>query len=103
MDDHAQFEIRSYAKVIGYEVLSKWCPITWEAFLDYRFQSMSLSRLEMEMMKLISSGSEKEATELAVKYGWLSGDGKLKKNREREEFENKLVGLNLEVPWKKEV
>src|SRR5207237_1300456 len=35
MDMHAQEEIRTYAEVIGKEIVSRWCPITWEAFLDY--------------------------------------------------------------------
>ena len=100
MDDHAQYEIRSYANAIGYEVLSKWCPFAWEAFLDYRFGSMALSRLELEMVKLLSGGKKKETAELAIKYGWLSGEGKLKRNREREEFENKLQFLDIEAPWK---
>ena len=38
LDEHAQVEIRSYAKVIGYDIVSKWCPVAWEAFLDYRLQ-----------------------------------------------------------------
>jgi thymidylate synthase (FAD) len=100
MDDHAQYEIRSYANTIGYEVLSKWCPFVWEAFLDYRFQSMAFSRLELDLMKVISGGKKKEAVELAIKYGWLSGEGNLKRNREREEFENKLQFLDIEAPWK---
>ncbi len=102
MDDHAQYEIRTYANVIGKEIFSKWCPLTWEAFLDYRFHSNSFSRLELEMIKLISAGRQKEAQGLGIKYGWLSDDGRKKKNREREEFENKLLDLNVSVPWARE-
>jgi thymidylate synthase (FAD) len=47
MDEHAQVEIRSYANIIGYDVVSRWCPIAWEAFLDYRLQSQAFSRLEI--------------------------------------------------------
>lgn len=32
MDAHAQQEIREYANVIGYKIVSQWCPLTWEAF-----------------------------------------------------------------------
>ncbi|MHB9041560.1 MAG: FAD-dependent thymidylate synthase, partial [Melioribacteraceae bacterium] len=39
MDSHAQLEIRSYANVIGNEIVSKWCPIAWEAFKDYRMNA----------------------------------------------------------------
>jgi len=34
MDDHAQLEIRSYANIIGNEIVSRWCPIAWEAFVE---------------------------------------------------------------------
>jgi thymidylate synthase (FAD) len=33
MDRHAQYEIRKYAETIGYEIVAKWCPVAWEAFL----------------------------------------------------------------------
>ena len=36
MDNHAQREIRAYAEVIGREIVAKWVPLAWEAFLDYR-------------------------------------------------------------------
>jgi thymidylate synthase (FAD) len=36
MDAHAQQEIRAYAVIIGEEIVAKWVPIVWEAFLDYR-------------------------------------------------------------------
>ena len=32
MDEHAQLEIRSYANVIGYEIVSKWCPLRVGSF-----------------------------------------------------------------------
>lgn len=37
MDQHAQLEIRSYAEIIGNEIVAKICPMTWEAFNSYRF------------------------------------------------------------------
>ena len=49
MDAHAQLEIRSYANVIGNEIVSRWCPMAWEAFVDYRLKSLSLSRIEAEV------------------------------------------------------
>jgi len=36
MEKHAQWEIRSYATAIGTEIVSKWCPLVWEAFKDYQ-------------------------------------------------------------------
>ncbi|NIW78534.1 MAG: FAD-dependent thymidylate synthase [Calditrichae bacterium] len=101
MAENAQYEIRAYADVIGKEILAKWCPITWEAFLDYRFNAVSYSGLELQVLQALNSGNTIQAMELAEKFGWLSHreDGTLKRNRERIEFEEKLKNLNLKVPW----
>ncbi|MFQ5584307.1 MAG: FAD-dependent thymidylate synthase, partial [Calditrichia bacterium] len=101
MDEHAQYEIRCYAKIIGEEILAKWCPITWEAFLDYRMNSVPFSGLELAIIKDISSGTVEGARARAEEIGWLSRreDGSLKRHRERAEFEEKLAGLNIKIPW----
>jgi len=100
MDTHAQFEIRSYANVIGNEIVSKWCPVAWEAFKDYRMNAMSFTALELQIMKQLISGNEQEAKKLAEGFGWLNKvEGKLSKNRERIEFEEKLKTLGLQIPW----
>jgi thymidylate synthase (FAD) len=101
LDPHAQFEIRSYAHVIGNEIVSRWCPLAWQAFLDYRMNASSLSRLEIEIIKSIQSGKLGEAKELAIEFGLLPPDGKpVKRNREREDLEAKLASLNIPIPWK---
>jgi thymidylate synthase (FAD) len=101
MDDHAQFEIRSYANVIGHEVVRRWCPIVWEAFIDYRLRGASLTRLEIDIIKAIQSGSAEKAREIAVKYGLLPPLGQeIKRNREREDLETKLMLLNIPIPWR---
>src|SRR6185436_8896905 len=46
MDDHAQEEIREYARTIGDGIVAKWVPLVWEAFNDYRRQALRLSRIE---------------------------------------------------------
>lgn len=101
MAENAQYEIREYANVMGKEILAKWCPITWEAFLDYRFNSVSYSGLELQILQALNTGDEKRAMDLAEKFGWLSRreDGTLKRNREKIEFEEKLKRLNLQIPW----
>ena len=100
MDSHAQLEIRSYANVIGNEIVSKWCPIAWEAFKDYRMNAMSFTSLELQIMKQIFAGSLQEAKKLAEEFGWLNKiEGRLSKNRERIEFEGKLESLGLKKPW----
>ncbi|UCG51525.1 MAG: FAD-dependent thymidylate synthase [Candidatus Latescibacterota bacterium] len=101
MDDRAQVEIREYARIIGYEIVSRWCPIVWEAFLDYEMERMNLSRLEIEVIGALGHGDKERATELAKQNGWLEhGEKGLKRNRERKELEEKLERLNLPIPWK---
>jgi thymidylate synthase (FAD) len=100
MDAHAQHEIRAYANVIGNEIVAKWCPITWEAFLDYRMDGTSLSRLEIEVVRRISRGDVDGAIEYARSVGWLEkGADGLKRNRERDECEAKLMDLGMSAPW----
>jgi thymidylate synthase (FAD) len=102
MDDHSQEEIREYANVIGNDIVAKWCPITWEAFQDYRMGSMQLTGLEIGIVQALSAGDGDRATQLARDYGWLETGktGALKRNRERNEFEAKLSFLGLPVPWR---
>ena len=100
MDDHAQFEIRSYANVIGNEIVSRWCPIAWQAFKDYRMNSMSFSSLELQILKQLVTGNKQAALKLAEDFGWLNKiNDKLSKNRERIEMEEKLIELGIEKPW----
>ncbi len=101
MDSHAQFEIRSYANVIGHEIVRRWCPMVWEAFIDYKMRGSTLTRLEIDVIRAIQSGNPGQARELAVKFGLLPPPGqKIKRNREREDLEAKLMLLNIPVPWK---
>ena len=101
MDDHAQQEIRDYATVIGEQVVAKWCPIAWEAFLDYQFHSVGLTRLEQAVIRAASSGDREAALAEAKAFGWLErGEKGLKTNRERAECEAKLADLGLAIPWK---
>ncbi|NJD23274.1 MAG: FAD-dependent thymidylate synthase [Melioribacter sp.] len=100
MDTHAQFEIRSYANVIGNEIVARWCPIAWQAFKDYRMNSMSFSSLELQILKQLVTGNKQAALKLAEDFGWLNKiNDRLSKNRERIELEQKLVELGIEKPW----
>jgi thymidylate synthase (FAD) len=100
MDSHAQKEIRDYATVIGEEIVAKWVPLTWEAFLDYRFNATGLSRIESDLLAAIGGGDQDAALRIAIEAGWLvEGKGGWKKQREREEFTDKLNQWNLAVPW----
>ena len=101
MDPHAQKEIRDYATVIGEQIVARWVPITWEAFQDYRFGAMGLSRPEREIIAAVGAGDGDKARALADAAGWLqpSKKGGLVRNRERIELETKLREFNLPVPW----
>jgi thymidylate synthase (FAD) len=100
MDSHAQLEIRKYADVIGEEILSRWCPIAWGAFCDYRLKAMSLSESDTAIIQAICSGGKEQAIAVATKLGFLAEDGRVQKqNRERSELEAKLRRLGLAIPW----
>src|SRR5205823_3336726 len=69
MEAHAQEEIRSYAAVIGEEVVSRWVPIAWEAFRDYVLNAVTLSGLEVNFLHAFFR-DKAAARRLAVDYGW---------------------------------
>ena len=100
MDRHAQYEIRAYAEVIGNEIVASWCPVTWEAFLDYRLNAEILSRIEWSIVEAIVRGDKQNAVKLAEDGGLIScGSQSQKKNREREELEEKLKRFGVRPPW----
>jgi thymidylate synthase (FAD) len=101
MEDHSQLEIRNYAKRIGEDIVAKWVPFTWEAFIDYRMNSVALSAIEREVARALAKGDSALARKIVEDRGWLepAAGGGWKRNREREELESKLADLNLAVPW----
>jgi len=100
MEQNAQYEIRCYAHAIGEQVVKVWCPLIWEAFVDYRLNALSLSRLDVEIIRAVSGKHPDEACQLARGFGWLEEEkGVLRPNRERSETEAKLRHLKLPIPW----
>ncbi|GAM28640.1 hypothetical protein SAMD00019534_118160, partial [Acytostelium subglobosum LB1] len=80
MDSHSQKEIRDYANTI-FALIRPIVPIACEAFLDYSFESVRLTRLEIE----------------AIRTGKpLNTSNK----RETEEWESKRTMLGLPAPVK---
>jgi thymidylate synthase (FAD) len=102
MDEHAQEEIRAYANVIGEQIVAKWVPVTWEAFLDYRRGATGLSRLESVILAALASGDRERATAIADEGGFVSRaeGGPLRPTLEGRELEEKLERLGLQAPWK---
>jgi thymidylate synthase (FAD) len=104
MDSHAQLEIRKYSETIGYEIVKKWVPLVWEAFEEYRLNSLYLSGKETKIIQLLNQNKLDEVILIAEEYGWLEkrDDDSLKQNLERIEFEEKLEKLKINIPWKKQ-
>lgn len=102
MHSAAQQEIRNYATIIGTEIVKRWCPLTWEAFLDYRLNSLIFSEKELMILQVLIQGKENKAKQIADDLGWLPESKKrVKKDMECTEFEEKLKKLGIEIPWDK--
>lgn len=102
MAPDAQLEIRQYAKIIGEEIVSQWCPVAWRAFQDYRLHSLTLSAREVAVMNLLLAKNVESAIATASSFGWVTRTGSdAKPNRERREAESKFRRLGLAIPWGK--
>ena len=56
-DNHAQYEIRTYADTM-LETLKKWVPITYEAFMDYRVGGTEVSAKGKLVIQKLIKGEE---------------------------------------------
>ena len=74
MDARAQAEIREYAITIGHQIVSEWCPIAWQAFLDYQIHAMQLTRIEACIARLLALGLNEDAVTELEHSGLLSRD-----------------------------
>lgn len=80
-DPHAQHEIRVYADDI-LKIVAAWVPLTYEAFLDFRLNSVTLSAQAADVIRAFMSGSRvsREASGLS--------------SREWEELVSRFPALN---------
>ncbi|KYQ92956.1 thymidylate synthase (FAD) [Tieghemostelium lacteum] len=78
MDSHSQKEIRDYANTI-FALIRKIVPVACEAFMDYSYESIKLTRLEIEA---IQTGKPLNTTN----------------KRETDEWEQKRKLLNIPAP-----
>ncbi len=101
MHEHAQDEIRAYARLIGEEIVAKWVPLAWEAFLDYRRNALLLSATEAQILGALIANLPDRAKTIAESAGLLAFDksGKAIRNFERAELESKLRFLGVTPPW----
>jgi hypothetical protein len=65
-------------------------PLVWEAFTDYRRDSMYLSRLEVDIVSAMAEGRADRAKAIA---------DSIASKRERLEVEQKLTKLGFTIPW----
>jgi len=79
MDSHAQYEMRLYANAIG-DVVKAWVPDAWEAFIDYRFEAKTFSRMELDALRAMLAGQTPDLKALGLT------------SREIGEFEAKIKG-----------
>ena len=99
MDSHAQYEIRTYAQTMGEKIVQPLFPLVWEAFVDYRLEAISLTRLERELIvrlmdHLSKTGRARGTSDdfLAVQDPTWAG---LNRCRERDECREKLSLLGI--------
>jgi thymidylate synthase (FAD) len=101
MDMRAQEEIRAYANIIGEQIVQRWTPIAWEAFIDYRKNALHLSGVEVEIASALARDDVVGATRVATEHGLVkqAQDGTVGPIREGHELVAKLIRLGLAVPW----
>jgi thymidylate synthase (FAD) len=79
MDDHAQYEIREYARTM-FELAKRVCPIACEAFEDFMLGSRRFSRLELEALREMAAALD------VLDFGERAG----LRGKELERFKEKL-------------
>jgi len=62
-DDHAQYEIRVYAKVM-LDLVKKWVPLTYDAFIRNRVNSLTLSSEAIEYLKMKIKNKKSSKTKI---------------------------------------
>lgn len=67
-DPHAQYEIRVYAEAM-LDVLKKWVPITYQAFMDYRVGSAHLSAKGLDVIRALLTGKKltREESKMSIR------------------------------------
>lgn len=106
MDSHAQKEIRDYATIIGEQIVAKWVPLVWEAFQDYRLNSITLSGPEMKTLRdsISARGGFGIPAETQQKYGLAKTvDGVIKPTREGDELRAKLQKMFAQEEGEREM
>jgi len=98
-DEHAQAEIRAYARTIGEEIVAKLFPVVWEAFGDYRVRSMNLTALDVGVIQRLMARPRPTHSATWTEEDFLASQdptwSPLPRSRERDECRKKLVQLGM--------
>ncbi len=95
MDSHAQLEIRLMANEIG-KIVERLFPVVWAAFMDYHINSITLTALDIAVLKNISLYGKlpTDWERYCLPQTWANKP----KNRERQECIAKLERLGYTFP-----
>ena len=63
-DEHAQFEIRVYAEVMM-DIMKKWVPLTYEAFLNNRLRGLTISENGVSYIKSLIQGKKPNSDKIS--------------------------------------
>jgi len=92
-DSHAQWEIQQFGNVIA-GMVKKLAPASFDAWVDYRLESVNMSRQEFDIIRDIMNMNEETAT---LVHSRVQSSSELS-SREKREFEAKLFGEKHDVP-----
>lgn len=95
LDPHAQVELRAFAQQLA-RVVADWVPWAWRAFVDYRLEARTFSRVEL--VALASVLARRDDTRPIVEAAAEAAVGLGLKGRELDEFKAKIQHVaGLEV------
>lgn len=66
IDEHAQWEIREYARVILDEVVARWVPLAAKAFRAYRLGGLRLSEEGLDIVRRLVRGEQVDPAALEM-------------------------------------
>jgi len=100
MDSHAQLEIRQYATAIGQQIVAPLFPMVWEAFLDYRMNSATLTRLDIGVIqRLMAEAARQNAAPPYTDAAFMAAQDPawqgLSRSRERDECRQRLQQFGI--------
>ncbi|MGL9717815.1 MAG: FAD-dependent thymidylate synthase [Wolbachia sp.] len=64
-DKHAQYEIRVYAEVM-LDIIKKWVPMAYSAFVEYCLESVCISRTGLEVVRKLIKGENVTRAESGI-------------------------------------